>query len=94
MDQIGVDLFYDLLQTQHILRQITPAKFVLSTCPLNNLYAFRHRAIFRLPEITFQPNVEHLMPAISNCGEKAVVVGAVVVGEIDDSHGENVIRKK
>ena len=79
MDQIGLNSFYDPPQAQDIFRQVQPAEFALSTSPLHDLHAFGNRAIFRLPQIAFQANVKGLMPAIPNCGEKAVVMRGIVI---------------
>ena len=84
MDQVRLDALDDLAQAHHQLWHIPPTEFALSARPLDDFHTLGHGAILRLPVIALQANVEHIMSAISNCREKAVVVGGVAVGEIDD----------
>ncbi len=85
VDQIGFYPLDDTPQTKYKLWNITPAEFALSTSPLRDFYTLRHGTIFHLTQVGLQAHVENLIPAILNCCEKAVVVGAVVGGEVNNT---------
>ena len=67
---ITLDLAQNAAQVLDQARQITPAKWPLTTAPGNLLHRRRQRAIFQLPPAALKTQVIDLLPAFRQAGQE------------------------
>jgi hypothetical protein len=87
MYHVWFDLPENSLEAEEQLRVIAEPGRLLSTSPLDSLYARREQAVFLLMSSPFQPEIKDLVVGFSKRGQETMVMRGIVSGKVQDAHG-------